>query len=102
MVGIGTGKAYVNGKYETFTLYKTASAEKHRSSDDESLRFALIRAINAPDQNKEDQGGGVYRMRINEGNGYIVYKVNLNGVPNTAAIFHYHWHYNLDMPLTAN
>lgn len=102
MITLGTCTVFENSQKLTYTIYKTGSAEKHSSSDDETLRSSLQRALNAKDSAKENQGGGVYRFKINDGKGYLVYKINLNGVPNTAAIFHYHWNYNLDLPLNAN
>ncbi|MBE8232841.1 MAG: hypothetical protein HAW67_03840 [Endozoicomonadaceae bacterium] len=90
---------YLNGgsNRETYTLYKSGSAENHRSSDDQTLKQALIQALSSPLENKEDQDNGVYRVRINDGHGYLVYKV----IPKDkkATIFHYHWNYNLDLPL---
>jgi hypothetical protein len=101
MIPLGTGFVYVNNVKQTFTLYKTGSAEKHKTSDDVTLKTELIKALNAPDSKKQDQGGGVVRYKINDGKGYLVYKSPVNNLPNTAAIFHYHWNYNLDLPLTA-
>jgi hypothetical protein len=98
MVYLGTGQIYVNDLRVEFTLYKTGSAENHKASDDTTLKTELIRALNS--SKKESQGGGVYRVKINDGKGYVVYKTPLD-VPNSAAIFHYHWNYNLDLPLTA-
>lgn len=91
---------FVNGQRRTFKLYKTGSAENHATSDDVTLRTELIKALNAPDTLKESQGNGVYRVKINGGKGYLVYKLNVQG-PDTAAIFHYHWNYRLDLPLSA-
>ncbi len=102
MTTLGTGFVYVNDKKETFSLYKEASATKHAASDDITLKAELIRALNAADNKKENQGNGVYRFRINGGKGYLVYKINLNGVPNTACVFHYHWNYTMDLPLTVD
>jgi hypothetical protein len=65
------------------------------------LKTELIKALNAAPNKKEDQGGGVFRMKINDGHGYVVYKVGVDG-PNSAAIFHYHWNYNLDLPLNVS
>ncbi|HWQ56160.1 MAG TPA: hypothetical protein VN442_20910 [Bryobacteraceae bacterium] len=100
MITLGTGKVYVNGKFETFQLFKTASAEKHASSDDVTLKTELIKGLNLDASKKQAQGGGVYRVKINDGYGYMVYKSPLEA-PNTAAIFHYHWNYSLDLPLDA-
>lgn len=88
---------------QTFSLYKTSSAQNHRSSDDQSLKFELIKALNAPfGANKIDQGDGVVRFKINNGNGYLVYKrPAITEDPTSAAIFHYHWNYTLDLPLSA-
>lgn len=95
MITIGTGNVWTNGQTIVWTLYKTGSAENHRTSDDTTLRTELIKALNAPASRKEAQGNGVYRLKINDGKGYIVYKEPVNG-PNSAAIFHYHWNYHLD------
>lgn len=100
MITIGTGQVYVNNVRATFTFYKAGSAEKHATSDDTTLRTELIKALNLPAAKKEDQGGGVYRVRINEGKGYLVYRTPVGGVPNSASIFHYHWNYHLDLPLS--
>jgi hypothetical protein len=102
MVTLSTdAKVYVNNVLQSFTLYKAGSAEKHSGSDDETLRKALQSAMNQPDNKKQYQGNNVYRVKINNGNGYVVYKTGVIGV-NSAAIFHYHWHYNLDLPLTVD
>lgn len=84
----------------TWTLYKTGSASKHASADDQTLKQELIKALSLPPEKKEHQGQGVCRVRINGGKGYIVYRTGVSG-PNTAAIFHYHWNYHLDLPLDA-
>lgn len=86
---------------EKYSLYKASSAEKHKSSDDTTLKTALIQALCAQiDKNKTHQGNGVYRFKINEGKGYLVYLKPANAkIPNSACIFHYHWNYTLDMPL---
>jgi len=89
---------FINGVRKTFKLYKAGSAENHRLSDDEELRSQLQRALNLPPEKKENQGNGVFRVRINEGEGYLVYKLGVDG-PDSAAIFHYHWNYKLDLPL---
>jgi hypothetical protein len=101
MTTIGTGQVYVNDVRQTFTLYKAGSAEKHAASDDITLKAELIKALNLPAAKKEDQGGGVYRVRINQGKGYLVFLTPVGGVPNSASIFHYHWNYHLDLPLSA-
>jgi hypothetical protein len=93
-------QVYVNDVRKTFKLYKAGSAENHRLSDDQALKTELIKALNAKPNMQEDQGGGVFRVKINDGHGYIVYKVGVDG-PDTAAIFHYHWNYTLDLPLSA-
>ena len=80
---------------QVYQLYKSGSAENHAASDDVTLRTELIRALNMDESKKQDQGGGVWRVRINDGHGYLVYKV----VGVDATIFHYHWNYNLDLPL---
>jgi len=85
----------------TFTLYKAGSAENHATSDDTTLKRALIKALNLPGAQQQHQGDGVYRVRINDGNGYLVYRTPIDAVPNTAVIFHYHWNYQLDLPLSA-
>lgn len=97
----GSAQVYVNDVQTTFKLYKAGSAENHAVSDDTTLKTELIRALNARPNTKEDQGGGVFRYKINEGKGYLVYKVGVMGA-NSAAIFHYHWNYNLDLPLNAS
>jgi hypothetical protein len=87
----------------TFSLYKTSSAEKHGIATDPILKSALISAPTAPvSSTKVQQEPGVYRVKINDGLGYLVYKLGVEpGNPNSAAIFHYHWNYHLDLPLTA-
>jgi hypothetical protein len=99
VIGIGTGKVYENKVFVTYQLFKTGSAQKHATSDDTTLRTELIKALNLDEAKKEKQGGGVYRVKINDGKGYMVYKAPLGDVPKTAAIFHYHWNYHLDLPL---
>jgi len=94
-----SAKVFINGKFETFKLYKSGSAQNHRTSDDTTLKTELIKALNAPAAAKQAQGGNVFRYKINDGKGYIVYKLGVNGA-NSAAIFHYHWNYTLDLPLT--
>jgi putative component of toxin-antitoxin plasmid stabilization module len=96
MITLGTGPVYVNNKRETFTLYADESATKHSGADNERLRLELQKALNAPDSAKVEQEKGVFRVKINQGKGYLVYKTNLNDVPNTAMIFHYHENYFLD------
>ena len=101
MITIGNGQVYVNNVRATFTLYKAGSAEKHATSDDTTLKTELIKALNLPDGQKEAQGNGEYRVRINGGKGYLVYRTPVGGIPNSAVIFHYHWNYHLDLPLSA-
>ena len=91
---------YVGGVKKTFKLYKTGSAENHATSDDQSLKTALIQALNASAALKQVQPDGAVRFKINSGKGYVVYKTGVSGV-DSAAIFHYHWNYTLDLPLTA-
>jgi hypothetical protein len=87
----------------SFRLYKTGSAENHATSDDVTLKQALMQAMSAPvGPNKNEQERGVFRVKINSGLGYLVYKLGVDtNVTDSAAIFHYHWNYNLDLPLTA-
>jgi hypothetical protein len=95
-----SAQVYVGNERRTFKLYKAGSAENHAASDDATLRQALIQALNAPTgSGKIDQGGGVFRVKINDGIGYLVYKLGVDGA-DSAAIFHYHWNYNLDLPLS--
>ena len=101
MITLGTGQVYLNNKRETFTLYKASSAENHKTSDDATLKQELLKALNLPDNKKEAQEANVFRVRINERKGYLVYKVNVDGTPNSACIFHFHWNYHLDLPLSA-
>jgi putative component of toxin-antitoxin plasmid stabilization module len=101
MTTLGTGFVYVNGKREQFTLYKADSAGKHATSDEITLKQEFIKALNLPESSKEPQGDGVYRVRINGGKGYLVYRTPLNDVPNSAVMFHFHWNYHLDLPLSA-
>jgi hypothetical protein len=101
MITIGTAQIYVGGKFVTFTLYKAGSAENHRTADDLTLKTALTKALNARDYEKEAQGGGVFRYRINNGQGYLVYRTPAGIDPNSACVFHYHWNYHLDLPLSA-
>lgn len=98
MTPIGTGNVWTTNGTKSFKLYKAGSAENHAASDDITLKTALIQALNVSAPPKEDQGGGVYRLRINNDLGYSVYKLGVDGA-DSAAIFHYHWNYNLDLPL---
>ncbi len=91
---------YVNNVKKTYKLYKTGSAENHRTSDDQTLKTALIQALNASAAQKQFQVDGSVRFKINSNKGYVVYKTGVSGV-DSAAIFHYHWNYTLDLPLTA-
>ena len=93
-----SAQVYVNDVRKTFKLYKAGSAENHRLSDDQTLTTELIKALNARSNMQEAQGNGVFRVKINNGKGYVVYKVGVDG-PDSAAIFHYHWNYNLELPL---
>lgn len=88
---------------QTYSLYKTSSAQNHATADDATLKQALMSALTAPvGGGKTDQGNGVFRVRINSNLGYVVYKTPaVTGDARSAAIFHYHWNYNLDLPLTA-
>lgn len=99
MVKLGTGQVYVNKARVTYDLYKAGSAEKHKASDDITLKTELLKALNLPDSLKEHQKQGVVRVKINQGHGYLVYKLNSVGT-NSATIFHYHWNYHLDLPLS--
>jgi hypothetical protein len=96
-----SAKVFVNGSFQTFKLYKAGSAQNHRASDDLTLKTELIRALNALPGTTEAQGNNLFRYKINGGKGYIVYKLGVNG-PNSAAVFHYHWNYSMDLPLTVN
>ena len=103
MLPLGTGKVYVEdeegkGSFAEVRLYKAGSAQKHAASDDTTLKQALIRALNAPARDKQDQGEGIVRMRINNNLGYLVYRIYPRDL--MAVIFHYHWNYKLDDPLT--
>jgi len=91
---------FVGNVRKTYKLYKAGSAENHAVSDDETLKQALQKALNGPDSSKEAQPGNVFRVRINNRMGYLVYKLGVDG-PDSAAIFHYHWNYRLDLPLSA-
>ncbi len=95
-----SARVYENGAFVTYKLYKSGSAEKHAASDDQTLKTELIKAMNADASKKEAQGDGVYRFKINDGLGYLVYR--MGPVPNEATIFHYHWNYSMDLPLTVH
>jgi hypothetical protein len=95
-----SAQVYLGNVRKTYKLYKDGSAENHKISDDESLKLALIQALNGKDDTKQAQPGNVFRVKINNGKGYLVYKLGVDG-PNSASIFHYHWNYNLDLPLSA-
>ena len=96
MITIGTGQVYVNNVRQTFTLYKDEkSVDKHAGSELLTLKPEFIKALNLPDAKKEAQGGGVFKVRINDGKGYIVYRTPVDGVPNSAMVFHFHWNYHL-------
>lgn len=93
---LGNGKVFVMGSgFVDYTLEATESAFKHGGSDKISLKMELQKALNIKDSEKEDQGDNTYKVRINSGKGYLVYK--LDGTK--ATLFHYHWNYNLDGPL---
>jgi hypothetical protein len=89
---------WVGKGFQKFVVYGTESAKKHSGSDPETLRKELQKALNAPPNKQIAQGDGVFKVYINEGNGYVVFKLNDPG-PLCAKIFHYHWHYELDNPL---
>lgn len=94
---------YLNGSptRTTFKLYKTSSAQNHKTADDTTLKQALMAALSKPiGPDKTQQEPNVFRVKINSGIGYLVYKLGVAG-PDSAAIFHYHWNYTLDLPLTA-
>jgi putative component of toxin-antitoxin plasmid stabilization module len=97
-----TAQVYLNGSdvRETYTLYKSSSAQNHATADDQTLKTALIRALSQViSADKVEQDPGVFRVKINSGNGYLVYRVDATACE--AVIFHYHWNYNLDLPLNA-
>jgi hypothetical protein len=100
MEEIGTATVWSGGK-NVWTLYKEGSAERHSGADNEELRSQLQKALNMSDTNpnKIFQGKDVYKVKINEGIGYLVYKVKVRG-DYSACIFHYHWNYYLDIPIT--
>jgi hypothetical protein len=89
------------GERKSFKLYKAGSAEKHAASDSETLRKALQQALNAKVDGsvKTDQGGGVFRYKINNKIGYLVYKLGVDG-EDSACMFHYHWNYTMDLDLS--
>jgi len=97
-----SAQVYVGDTRKTFKLYKAGSAEKHPASDDETLKKAFIRALNLPasDHAVTDEGNNVFRVKINNGKGKLVYKLGVDGA-DSAAIFHYHWNYSFDLPLNA-
>lgn len=82
-------------------LYITPSAKKHAASDTTTLAQAFKRALSAKVDgiNKKEQEAGVFRVKINSGNGYIVYKLKTPD-DNSACLFHYHWNYKMDLPLS--
>jgi len=92
-----SAKVYVNGVFVTYKLYKDGSAAKHAASDDTTLKQALIAAMNADESTKTVEPNNVFRYKINNGLGKLVYKVG--PMPNEATIFHYHWNYTMDLPL---
>lgn len=81
-------------------LYITSSAQKHAASDTITLAQAFKKALSAPVDgfNKKEQEPGVFRVKINNGNGYIVYKLK-SPDDDSACLFHYHWNYKMDLPL---
>ena len=101
---------FLNGNARvTFGLYKALSAHNHSASDDTTLRKTLIMALNAPLSAKQSQEDSCFRYPINNGKGYLVYKLGVvragpaaggGVVANSAGILHYHWNYNLDKDLT--
>jgi hypothetical protein len=98
---LGLGKVYNDRAFSDYRLYKAGSAQKHAASDDVTLKTALQKALNADvGRDKEDQGEGVFRHKINDRKGYVVYRVN--HVRKEAVIFHYHWNYTMDLPLSVN
>lgn len=83
----------------TFTLYKNFSAQNHAISSDEDLRLHFTQALSRPvgDGKVYQENDDSYRVSINNGKGYLVYKIPaVSDNPNSAVIFHYHWNYNLD------
>jgi len=73
-------------------LFKVGTAQNHGGSDDTTLRTELIKALNLDPSKKTDQGGGAWRVTLNGGKGYLVYRVN----GTDATIVHYHWNHNMD------
>lgn len=103
---LSAATVYPNGGaiQEKYDLYKASSAEKHAVSDQQTLTFEFKKALTAPvSATKVHQGNGVYRVKVNNGNGYVVYKTPAQpNLPKSACIFHFHWHYNLDLPLVVS
>jgi hypothetical protein len=71
------------------------STFNHGGSDIQSVRKAMAMALAQVAYGGKavtDQGEGNYRVKINDGNGYIA--LNISG--KSARFFHYHWNYALD------
>jgi len=83
-------------------LYISGSAQKHKAADEITLKQAFKQALGAAVDGikKKEQEAGVFRFKINDGKGYIVYKMK-SPDDNSACLFHYHWNYTLDLPLSA-
>jgi hypothetical protein len=83
-------------------LYISGSAQKHKTSDEITLKQAFKQALGAAVDGvkKKEQEAGVFRFKINDGKGYVVYKMK-SPDDNSACLFHYHWNYTLDLPLSA-
>lgn len=81
-------------------LYISDSAQKHKTSDEITLQQAFKQALGAAVDGvkKKEQESNVYRFKINEGKGYLVYKLK-SPDDDSACLFHYHWNYTLDLPL---
>ena len=81
-------------------LYISDSAQKHGASDEITLKVAFKQALGAAVDGikKKEQEAGVFRVKINDGKGYIVYKMK-SPDDNSACLFHYHWNCNFDLPL---
>jgi hypothetical protein len=82
-------------------LYISGSAQKHMASDEITLRQAFKQALGATIDGlkKKEQETNVFRFKINNGKGYLVYKLK-SPDDDSACLFHYHWNYTLDLPLT--
>jgi hypothetical protein len=78
-----------------YTVSVEPSTFSHGGSDIQSVRKAMAMAlaqIAYGGKTVTDQGQGNYRVKINDGNGYIA--LNISG--KSARFFHYHWNYALD------